>query len=908
LKIRVFFLISLSVICSFALLAQKQSQNPDDKRGSMKGAKITTPDSAIKKTDTTAINVITDTIISSAITDSTLTADSALVLSDTIAEMDFSKDTLKFPVTYKARDSIVYDVTNGKVYMYGATNVVYDKIELNAHFTELDWKTNIVTAETDKDSLGNPIEDVIFMDAGSEYKSKKLAYNFNTEIGKVYQVRTKEGDGYMHAEAVKRNEYDEWYGRKGKYTTCDLEHPHYYMSARKMKMVPDKVIVTGPANMVVADIPTPLYIPFGMFPANKERKSGIIFPQYGAELNRGYFLRNGGYYYYINDHIDLTVTGDIYTKGSFAVRAGSNYAKRYKFTGNLSMQYGRNRLGDPVEPSYSVQNDFKVTWQHRQDAKARPGSSFNSNLNFGSSSFDRNFSYSQAAVINSQFNSNISYSKSWAGKPLNFSINGSHAQSLASGRIDVTFPSIVFGVSRITPFKPKITSPKKKWYEDIGIAYRFEMQNQLSGIDSLFLKPETLKNGKFGIVHNIPINTSFNLFKFITVQPQFNYNERWYVKTVNKKFSPENIYNDDDSLIGFGKVLSDTTYRFKTARDFDISTNLTTRIYGMFQFKKGKLKAIRHVITPQINMRYRPDFGKYKWGYYKEVLADTSDGGQYERYSIFDVNQGFPGIPPDGMIGGIGLTLNNILEMKVFSKKDTVKNEKKIKILENLRISSFYNFAADSLRLDPISITGYTTLLNGAMSVNFSTFFDPYAVDTLNRRVNTYMWESDHRLTRFTNATLTLAGNLRPKSTASTPTRGSEQERDYIVNNMRGYYDFNIPWSLRMNVDFNIIKGAPGNTDTLALAAAALRFDFDVNVTKNWKVNITSGYDFARKDFIYTQLNVIRNLHCWELRFQYTAYPIEYRSYNVQVNVKSAVLQEMKLSRKQQRFDNFNEF
>jgi len=908
LKIRVFFLISLSITCSFALLAQKLSQTPDDKRGSMKGAKIAVSDSTRNQPDTAKIIIATDTSDIAIDTLASLPADSTLILSDTIADFDFSKDTLKFPVNYKARDSIVYDVTNGKVYMYGTSNVVYDKIDLNAHLIELDWKTSIVTAETDKDSLGNPIEDVIFKDSGTEYKSKKLAYNFTTEIGKVYQVRTKEGDGYMHAESVKRNEYDEWYGRKGKYTTCDLEHPHYYMSAKKMKMVPDKVIVTGPANMVISDIPTPLYVPFGMFPVNKERKSGIIFPQYGGEINRGYFLRNGGYYYYINDHIDLTVTGDIYTKGSFAVRAGSNYAKRYKFTGNLSMQYGRNRLGDPAEPTYSVQNDFKVTWAHNQDSKARPGSSFNSNINFGSSSFDRNFSYTQAAVTNSQFNSNISYSKSWAGKPLNFSINGSHAQSLASGRIDVNFPTVIFGVSRITPFKPKITSAKKKWYEEIGFAYRFEMQNQLSGIDSTFLEPETLKNGKFGIVHTLPINTSFNLFKFLTVEPRFTYNERWYVKTVEKTFSAENIYNEEDSLIGFGKVVSDTTYGFKTARDFDMSANLTTRIYGMFQFKKGKLKAIRHVLSPQITMRYRPDFGKYKWGYYKEVLADTSEGGKYERYSIFDINPGFPGIPPDGMIGGIGLTLNNILELKVFSKKDTVKNEKKIKILENLRISSFYNFAADSLRLDPISISGYTTLINGAMSVNFSTNFDPYTTDSQMRRINTYMWESDHRLTRFTNATLTLAGNIRPKTAAATPTRGSEQEREYIVNNMKGYYDFNIPWSLRMNLDFNITKGQSGNVDTILLSAAALRFDFDVNVTKNWKAVITSGYNFAQKDFIYTQLNVIRNLHCWELRFQYTAYPIEYRSYNVQVNVKSAALQEMKLSRKQQRFDNFTEF
>jgi lipopolysaccharide assembly outer membrane protein LptD (OstA) len=885
------------------LLAQKQSQTSVDSAGTSKKNKLSlTVTDTIPKDIDTVKNFISD---SSNIKNSS--NDSVQIVNiDSLNDTGFSKDTIKFPVVYKARDSIVYDIVNSKVYLYGNANVVYDKIDLTAYFIELDWKTNIVMAETEKDSAGNTIDDVIFKEGPDEYKAKKLAYNFTTEIGKVYQVRTKEGEGYMHAEAVKRNKYDEWYGRNGKYTTCDLEHPHFYLHARKMKMVPDKVVVTGPANMVVADIPTPLYIPFGMFPTKKDRKTGIIFPQYGEEANRGFFLRNGGYYFYFNDNIDLALTGDIYTKGSYALRVGSNYAKRYKFTGNVAFQYGRNRLGDPAEQNFSVQNDFKVTWRHTQDIKARPGTSFNSYVNFGSATYDRNFSYSQNAVINSQFNSNISYSKTWMGKPFNFSINGSHSQSLVTKIVDLTFPGIVFGVSRITPFKPKVISAKKKWYESIGFAYRFEIQNQMSGADSVFFKPETLKNARFGIVQNVPISTSFNLFKFITVQPQFNYNERWYFKTVSKEFSAEPVYDQNDSLIGFGKVISDTTYRFKTSRDFDVSTNISTRLYGMVQFKKGKLKAIRHVFFPQMNFRYRPDFGKEHWGYYRDVQTDTS--GKTQQYSIFDVNSGYPGIPPRGEVAGLGLTLNNILELKVFSRKDTVKQEKKIKILENLRITSFYNFAADSLRLDPINISGYTTLINGAMTVNFSSTFDPYDTDSAYKRINTFMWESEKRLTRFTNATLTIAGNLRPKTTTPAPTRGSEQEREHVINNLRGYYDFNIPWSLRLNFDLNITKGNSDNPDSLILSAAALRFDFDVNVTKNWKLNITSGYNFAQKDFIYTQLNVIRNLHCWELRFQYTAYPVQFRSYNIQINVKSAVLQELKLSRKQQRFDNFNEF
>jgi hypothetical protein len=889
-------------------MAQKQSQSPEDSVAVPKGMKKlkigSAADSTLILSDSSAMPVA-DSMLK-------ITADSMIVQPDSVIDLGFSKDTLKHPVNYKARDSIVYDIANNKVYLYGDADVTYEKVDLQAHFVELDWTTNIVTAETDKDTLGNTIGDVNFKDSGNEYKAKKLAYNFTTEKGKVYQVRTKEGDGYMHAEAVKRNEHDEWYGRRGKYTTCDLEHPHYYISAKKMKMVPDKVIVTGPANLVISDIPTPLYVPFGMFPIKKDRKTGIVFPRYGEEPGgRGFYLQEGGYYIYINDRVDLMVTGDIYTKGSFALRASSNYAKRYKFNGNIMLSYGRNRLGDPIEKDYSVSNDFRVQWRHAQDSKARPGILFSSDVNFGTTKFDRNFNYTrQQNVTNSQFNSNITFSKSWAGKPFNLSLNGSHSQSLVTRQIQVTLPNFQFGVSRITPFKPKITSAKKKWYEDIGFSYRMDIQNQVSGYDSTFLRKETLQNARFGILQNVPINTSFNLFKFLTVQPQFNYNERWYFKSVNKNYSGDTIFLNPisrDSIIGIGRIVNDTIYKFKTARDFDISTNLTTRIYGMFQFKKGKLKAIRHVFSPQINMQYRPDFGKQHWGYYREVQADTS--GRLARYSIFEVNSGFPGTPPDGEVAGIGLTLNNILDMKVFSKKDTIKNERKIKLLENLNITTFYNFAADSLKLNPIVIRGYTTALNGAMTINMDATFDPYATDSQFRKINTYMWEKERRLTRFTNASLAIAGRIAPKNTAApTPTRGSEQEREFVMNNLRGFYDFNIPWSVNVNFNLSMSKGAPGNMDTLRLTTAALNFTFDVNITKNWKLDITSGYDFAKKDFIYTSLNVIRNLHCWELRFQYIPYPATFRSYNIQINVKSPVLQELKLSRKDTRFNSGNQF
>lgn len=843
----------------------------------------------------------------------TASTDSIIAAADSFLTFDFSKDTIRHPVIYKARDSIIYDVSHNKVLLWGNAEVTYDNIKLSAYLVELDWTTHILTAQTEKDTAGQPFGDVVFIDAGQEYRSKKLAYNVTTEKGKVYQVRTREGDGYMHAEAVKRTERDEWYGQHGKYTTCDLEHPHFFIQARKMKMVPDKVIVTGPANLVVADVPTPLYVPFSMFPIKKDRKSGIIFPQYGAEPDgRGFFLRQGGYYFYPNDYIDLMLAGDIYSNGSFALRSASQYARRYKFRGALECSYGRNRRGDPLEKGFSINNDFRVIWRHAQDSRARPGSSFISNVDFGTSRFDRNFNFTNVQnVTNSLFNSNITYSKSWAGKPFNLSLNGSHSQSLITRELQVTFPYLQFGVSRITPFKPTISSERKKWYEDVGFSYRVDLQNKLTGVDSVFLKKQTFQNATLGILHNLPVNTSIPLFRYLTLQPQFTYNERWYFKTIRKSFSPDTIFFDPetrDSIVGVGRVITDTIYQFKTARDFELSANLTTRLFGIFPFKKGKIKAFRHVFTPQINVQYRPDFANPRWKYYRQVQNHLN--GTNERYSIFDINDRFPGIPPSGKIAGIGLTLNNIFDMKVFSKKDTIKQEKKVNLLDNLRINTFYNFAADSLHLSPVNISGFTSVLQGLITLNMTAQFDPYATDKQFRKINTFVWQKERRLLRFSDATLAIAGRIAPKHQSSpTPTKGSEQEREYLINNLSGFYDFNIPWSLQINFNLRIDKGAPGNLDTIRLSAATFNFSFDVNVTKNWKLDLTSGYDLSRKDFIITSLNVVRNLHCWELRFQYIPYPVTNRSYNIQINAKSPLLQELRLTRKDNAvFNNFSRF
>jgi len=816
-----------------------------------------------------------------------------------------SSDTIDAEVHYTAEDSIIYNLEEKKVHLYGNATANYKTIQLKSDYIVFDWATSTLSAEVNKDSMGNPVGYAEFKEGEGSYKAKKLSYNFKTTKGKVYTVLTQEGEGYIHSEAVKKNENGEWYGYKGKYTTCDLEHPHFYFRANKMKVVPDKVIVTGPVNLVIEDVPLPIYLPFAIFPIKKGQRSGILFPEYGEERNRGFFLRNGGYYFGISEYIDLAVRGDIYTKGSWAVKAASNYRKRYKFNGNVNMNFGRNRLGEPESPDFDITNDFRVNWNHTQEAKTALNSRFAANVNFGSSSYDKNFSPGdKERVLNSALASKISYSKSWAGKPFSFSMNLAHDQNLNTGIINLQLPVLAFGVSRIQPFelRNKVSS-KPKWYESIGFSYNFDAENIINGVDSTFLEKETFRNARYGIRHSLPISASFKMFKYFTLAPRINYTERWYFQTINKKWDPTTIIDGSDTT--YGTVLVDTLLGFKAARDFNFGASFTTKLFGQLNFR-GKLKAIRHVFTPSINFNYTPDFGTEFWGYYKDVQADTA--GNIETYSVFDIVRNVYGAPPTGTIGSIGFLLGNVLEMKVFSKKDTVKNEKKIKLLESFNISSSYNLAADSLNLAPFNFNGRASLVPGKLDFYFVFVLDPYKVDSNNRRINTFVIENDKRLTRLTSTNFTLNARFQSKKTGETASQPNanitEEEREMIEQNRDLYYDFNIPWSFNFSYNMGLRRGIPGNTELIDVSRNSVDFDFDANITPKWKMNLSTGYDLKDMELVLTTFSVIRDLHCWVLRFDWTPFPIHLQRYAIQLNVKSHILQDMKLTKRKEQFDN----
>lgn len=819
-----------------------------------------------------------------------------------------SADSFDADVQYNASDSLIYDILDEKVHLYGNAVVKYKDLTLEAHYIQLDWANNLVIAESKKDSLGNPTEKAKFKDAESEYLAKTIMYNFKTKKGKVIEARTQEGEGYIHADTIKRNEHEEWYARGGKYTTCDLDHPHFYISAKKLKLVPDKVIVSGPANLVVHDIPTPLFAPFGIFPIQKNRRSGIILPQYGAEQNRGFFFRDGGYYFHFNDYLDMALTGSIYTNGSWGLGNTMRYAKRYKFNGNLLMAYNRNRTGDVEAPDFNIINDFRVTWSHRQDSKARPGSVFSASANLGTATYDRNTNNTdQNQVLRNTLNSNISYSKSWTGQPFTLGISARHDQNLLNRTVTLQLPDINFAVTTIAPFKSRNPSATKKaWYETITVGYSANIKNTIEAIDSNFLRMETLENMKSGMQHRIPVGSNFRVFKYFTVNPSFNYTETWYIKNVEKQWDPTTRFvTINDSLIDtiYGQVVADTFYKFKPARDFNFQTAVTTKLFGMLQFKNSKLKAIRHVMTPSVTFLYKPDFSKPRWGYYKEV--QTNNEGQTQQYSIYEPVQNLFGAPSAGEQMSLRLNVTNNLEMKVFSSKDTIKNERKIKLIDNFSFNMAYNFAADSLQLSPLGMNMNTTLFD-KINLNFSTVLDPYFYDERNVKVNRFLWQEKGRLLGLRTFNFTVGSSLRSKQgTGATPNvkEGREQERDVVMANYNNYYDFNVPWSFTFNYNFGIARGAFNNPDTLIVSSNSLNVGLDVTITEKWKVDVQAAFDFSQNKLVFASMNVIRDMHCWVLRFNWVPYPLERQVYAIELNVKSQVLQELKLSRKKNVFD-----
>lgn len=789
-----------------------------------------------------------------------------------------SKNAVDAQVAYTSDDSTVINLFEHKIYLYGNAQVNYKEIELKANYIEINFDNNTIFAKGLPDSSGNIQGIPHFKESEDEFDSKEMTYNFKTKKGIIKDVRTKQDEGYLLSDKTKKMANNIICLQDGKYTTCDKEHPDYYIKLKKAKVIPDDKIVSGPAYLVIEDIPLPLALPFGFFPNKKGHSSGVVIPEYGEEVNRGFFLRNGGYYFAINDYVDAKLTGDIYSLGSWGGHLLSNYKKRYKFYGNLNFSYSKIIISEKDLPNYQNQNSYQFVWSHSQDSKARPNSSFRANVNLTSSSYSKYVGTSFDQRMQNSALSNIAYTKQFPRTPFNFSANFRHSQNNTDSSITLSLPELNFQMRRIHPLKRKNHIGKPAFYEEIGLTYTSNMQNKIKFKQDDFSPMRDIENYKNGIKHTIPVSTNFSILKHFIINPSFTYNERWYFKSIRKKWQDETIIGSDTTP---AQVVTDTLNGFVRSGDYSLSIPLTTKIYGFYQFfgDNPKIKAIRHLMTPSVSFNYRPDY-KTKYGYYLPVPHDTME--QY--YSIFG-NDPIYGAPQTGKYGSLKFALGNNLEMKTRKGGDTSDVYEKIPLLQSFDINTFYNLAADSMKLSNINISGRTNIIK-IFDITFNGVLNPYLLTDSGNVVDKFMWNSKHKIGRLTNARIALSFNV------NNNTFSKQKEKKKTAKSNSDYDEFSIPWSLSFSYNWSYSK--PIFEKTIVQTA---RISGNFDLTTNWKSIFTLGYDFTNKKFTYPSVRILRDLHCWAMSLNIIPFGA-YQSYSFQINVKASVLQDMKYTQR----------
>lgn len=799
------------------------------------------------------------------------------------------KAVLDARIDYSAEDSLTFFLDNKDVFLYNKAKIDYDKMKLESGFMTVNFDTKTLFAEGVKDSTDTIAQAPIFKEGNAEYKSKELRYNFDTKQGLISNVFTKESDGYLHGEKVKKKDDRTMYISSGMFTTCDNEdHPHFGISFSKAKAITDDKIVTGPAWFSLMEIPLPVGIPFAYFPFTDGKKSGFLMPSYGNAANRGYYLRNIGWYFAINDYIDLALRGDIYTNLSYALNISSSYVKRYKYRGSIEFRYEDNHTGLKNTPSYSSSSDFKFRWTHSQEAKSHPYRTFSANVNLVSSKFNQ-YTTNVSDYFNNTTTSSIAFSTRF-GSAWSFTANLGESYNINSGAISLDLPSMTLSSIQFYPFRKKKSSGKRKWYEDISFSYRANLINTIDTYDSLLTSSDLIKNFRNGIMHSIPISSNVKILKHLNWTNSISYTERWYTNSLSKTYNPETDLIDKDTIYGF-----------IANRNANFTSSINTRLYGMFTFKKGFIKAVRHVINPSISFNYTPDFSEPSLGFYDFY---TDKEGKRVYYS--KTENGVFGSPPQGASGVISFSLGNNLEMKVPDKNDTVEGMRKIVLLEAFNISSGYDLARDSVNWQPLRLTARTTLFKKLL-INFSAAYTPYVLNENGVLTNELLWHKEGRLFQKQNSqwTLNMSWNLNSKADHSQTTGDyhSPTEMQYSPFSnpneiLSEHVDFSIPWNLTLGVNYSrlssyIVSIAGYQTNQ----SATLTARGDLNLTSKWKIGFSSGYDFINKDFTYTSIDFYRDLHCWEMRMNWIPFGPR-QGWNFSISVKAPMLQDLKYEKR----------
>ena len=812
--------------------------------------------------------------------------------------MRLSDNPVKEIIKYKARDSVAMDLTTRRAYLYGEGDIDYEDMKLKADRVEVDFNKQTLHAHGTADSAGEVAGRPYFKQEDAEYHADTITFNYGSKKGIIQGVITQEGDGYLHGHKVKKINDSVMYLSGGSYTTCNYAHPHFAINFTKSKLITGDKIVTGPAWLTIEDAPTPLALPFAFFPITHNRASGLIIPSYGWMNYRGYYLKDGGYYWAINDNVDLSLLGEIYTNLSWAAEAKSNYYKRYKYKGLFDIRFGRTFTGIRGDTNtFSAFNDFKVNWQHNQDPKSNPYSRFTANVNLQSRNYNRNTT-NRSDYFNSTTTSSISYNTK-LGSFLNLSATARESFNSQTGVMNIKLPSVTLSSVTIYPLRRRNPSGAYRWYENISLSYVMNAEDNITAQDSDLFKQTTLDRMQYGVQHSIPLSSSVKVLKFFNWTNSVTYNERWHWSTINKTY--------DNST---GTVTTDTVRGFRSNRDFSFNSSLSTRIYGMFQFKYGPLKALRHVINPSLSFNYRPDFGSAKLGFWRQYVDTT---GYVHRYSIFQ--NSLYGGPADGRSGQVRLSIGNNLEIKVQNPFDTAAEQKKVTLLENLTFSGSYDLAKDSLNFSNLSVTARTTLFR-MLVLNYSGSFCPYDVDSLGNMHNQFLWNTEHRLFRTQNSTWSaqVSFNINNNTFKGKDGEKSQGEPVYTLLQtphnysptmmMGGYVDFSVPWNISINYTFSHASRFVARELSLKSEnIQSINLSANVSLTKNWKIAMTTGYDFVNKGMSYTTVDIYRDLHCWEMKFSWCPFGY-YRSWFFQINIKADALRDIKYEKNESYLEN----
>ena len=800
-----------------------------------------------------------------------------------------SESSLDSELKYEAEDSIVFDVKSEIIKLYGNALVEYESIHLDADYIEIIMNKNTVFAKGSVDSTGKLVGKPVFKDGAQEMFTEEMRYNFKSKKGLIKEVKTQEGESFLHMQKSKKQEDNSIHLRKGKYTTCSLEEPHFHFNLSKAIVLPQDKIVSGPLNLVFEGVPTPLGLPFGYFPNSKKAQKGLLLPSYATDPNLGFGLVDLGFYWPINDYVQTTFFATGYTRGTWGVRNQTNYKKRYKYSGNTNISFNSVISGgESFFLGYKKSNDFNVRWNHTQDSKAHPYSTFNASVNFGSSSYFTNSVTIQdpSKLTNNNFSSNISFNHRIPNTNASFSTSASISQVVSTRDFDLTLPRFSFSSGTLQPFSKigqNSVGNKWKWLKKSTVSYTSELSNIIDTKDTIIFNKEyrhllkgQLKNGWR---HNVNYSTSINAFKGgLIFTPNASYQLKLYDNIIAKSWT--------DTI-----EVTDTLYRFSAAQTASVGMGVNTTMYGNYSFKKGRVKRIRHTLTPRVSFTYSPR---------TELLNSYTNGDQNSvEYSKFTGSIYGGGTTRSS--GVISFGIGNTIEMKYKQRKDTLNTYKKISLLRSLSFNSSYDLFKDSMNLAPLSISGNTSVLKG-LNLSFNGTLDPYHIikegDQAGKKLKEFEVNETGQLFNFTNGSVSLSYSLNSKTTKNNSNTNAGLQQIQYYSPTLGYFDYSVPWNLSLNYSLNYRKQVDlENKIYEGKITQSLSFSGNFSMTPRWKMNFSSGIDLKDKKLTYTTIGVVRDLHCWQITFNWV--PIgSGQQYVISIQPKAALLNDLKLQRR----------